>query len=294
MGGAGSGGSRWGVTGLTRLFGADMGSQISWLLPAALILLGAGLVWSRRLPRTDRSRAALLLWGGWLGVTGLVFSFGRGIIHPYYTVALAPAIGALVGIGGLAAWRRRHQLAGRGVLATTVAITAIWAWVLMRRSPTWMPELRGMILVGGLAAAAGLVAWPWLERWGRRAVVVTALATSLAAPFAYTLDTVATPHAGAIPSAGPAVTAASPFGAAGHGGPPGAGAFGGGGRAPSAFGGATGTGAGGGASGGSTGGFTGGARRAACPALPRAGQPTRGSVDPQGGCLTSAPRARRW
>ena len=50
-------------------------------------------------PRTDRTRAALVLWGGWLLVTGVVFSFGQGIIHAYYTVALAPAIGALVGIG---------------------------------------------------------------------------------------------------------------------------------------------------------------------------------------------------
>ena len=40
-----------------------------------------------------------MLWGGWLLVTGAVFSLGQGIIHPYYTVALAPAIGALVGIG---------------------------------------------------------------------------------------------------------------------------------------------------------------------------------------------------
>jgi 4-amino-4-deoxy-L-arabinose transferase-like glycosyltransferase len=236
--GGGAGGSRWGVTGLTRLFGADMGSQISWLLPAALILLGAGLVFTRRTPRTDRTRAALLLWGGWLGVTGLVFSFGRGIIHPYYTVALAPAIGAVVGIGGLAAWQRRHHAAGRGVLAATVAVTAIWAAMLMRRSPNWMPELRGMILVAGLAAAAGLAAWPWLERWGRRAVVVVALTTSLAAPLAYTLDTVATPHTGAIPSAGPAVTSSAQFGPGGRGGPGGPpGGFGAPGRAGGGFGG---------------------------------------------------------
>jgi 4-amino-4-deoxy-L-arabinose transferase-like glycosyltransferase len=241
--GGGAGGSRWGVTGLTRLFGADMGSQISWLLPAALILLGAGLVFSRRAPRTDRTRAALLMWGGWLGVSGLVFSLGKGIIHPYYTVALAPAIGALVGVGGLAAWRRRHQLAGRMVLAATVAVTAVWAWTLMGRSPSWMPELRGIILTAGLAAAAGLAAWPWLERWGRRSVVAVALTASLAGPAAYTLDTVVTPHYGAIPSAGPAVTASSRFGPGGGG--PGTGGFGGGGRLPGGVAGGTGAGTGG-------------------------------------------------
>ncbi len=45
-------------------------------------------------------------------VTAVVFSFMDGIIHPYYTVALAPAVAALVGYpspncGGCANdWRR--------------------------------------------------------------------------------------------------------------------------------------------------------------------------------------------
>ena len=101
-GGAGGGGGAGfsGATGLFRLFNDLMGGQASWLLPAALLALVAGVVWRGRAPRTDRTRAALLLWGGWLVVTGAVFSFGQGVIHTYYTVALAPAIGALVGIGG--------------------------------------------------------------------------------------------------------------------------------------------------------------------------------------------------
>ena len=103
-------------TGLTRLFGADMGGAD--LLAAAGRPDPAG----RRAgpdaggaPRTDRTRAALVLWGGWLLVTGLAFSFGQGIIHPYYTVALAPAIGALIGIGGAVIWARRHRADGRAL-----------------------------------------------------------------------------------------------------------------------------------------------------------------------------------
>ena len=75
-----------------------MGTEASWLLPAALIGLVAGLWFTRRTARTAGVRASLLLWGGWLLVTGAVFSFMDGTIHPYYTVALAPAIAALVGI----------------------------------------------------------------------------------------------------------------------------------------------------------------------------------------------------
>ena len=72
-----------------------MGAEISWLLPAAVICVAAGLVITRRAPRTDPTRAALILWGGWLAVTAVVFSFMNGIVHSYYTVALAPAIAAV-------------------------------------------------------------------------------------------------------------------------------------------------------------------------------------------------------
>ena len=59
---------------------------------------------SARTARTDSTRTALLVWGGWLAVTMLVFSFMQGIFHAYYTVALAPAIGAVVGIGAILLW----------------------------------------------------------------------------------------------------------------------------------------------------------------------------------------------
>ena len=77
--------------------------------PASIVALVAGFWVTRRTPRTDRTRAALLLWGGWLLVTGVVFSYMKGVVHPYYTVALAPAIGAVVAIGAHALWMRRAQ-----------------------------------------------------------------------------------------------------------------------------------------------------------------------------------------
>ncbi len=247
-----AGTSPWGPTGLTRLFGSDMGADISWLLPAALILLTAGLVLHWATSRRDRTRAALVLWGGWLLVSGAAFSLGKGIIHPYYTVALAPAVAAIVGIGTAAVWARRRETLWRAVLAGTVGVTAVWAWVLMRRSPAWLPDLRAVVLVAGLAAAAGLLAWPWIDRWARRLVMVTALAACLAGPAAYTLDTVATPHTGAIPTAGPAVTTGAGFGPGVAGGPGGrapggqtpGGFFGGGGQGPAGFGGAAAAGGG--------------------------------------------------
>jgi 4-amino-4-deoxy-L-arabinose transferase-like glycosyltransferase len=227
-GGAGTSG-RWGPTGLTRLFGSEMGSQISWLLPAALVLLAVGLVMTLRRARTDRTRAALVLWGGWLLVTGLVFSLAQGIIHPYYTVALAPAIAAIVGIGACALWSRRSALWARLAMGGTVLATSVWSVVLLDRVPAWHPELRPAILAAGSAAAVLLVFSSYMGH-ASRARVAQALALGaagvavLAAPAAYTLATVATPHSGAIPSAGPAsAAAAGSFGNGGGGFGPGGG-----------------------------------------------------------------------
>ena len=242
--GGGGGNSLFGgATGITRLFQSDMGSQISWLLPAALIALAALLWLSWRSPRTDRTRAAALVWGGWLVLTGLVFSYMSGIIHPYYTVALAPAIGALAGIGAVALWRIRDTWPARLVLAGTLLVTAGWAWVLLGRSPDWMPWLRVIAAAAGAAAAGLILAGTGLRagpgRGGTMLNARTGGATALAVvpvllavlaglggPLAYSLDTAATAHGGSIPAAGPAAarpTAAGPTAAGSPGGPGGTG-----------------------------------------------------------------------
>jgi 4-amino-4-deoxy-L-arabinose transferase-like glycosyltransferase len=215
-GGAGGGGGFWGQTGIGRLFSSDVGGQVAWLIPAAL-LLGAGALWFlRRAPRTDRTRVGLLLWGGWLLTTGLVFSYMQGIFHPYYTVALAPAIGALVGTGAVLLWRHRDDLVARGVLSVTLAITAAWSYVLLNRTPDWHPALRVGVLVVGLVAAAA-VALPSLTRTVAATVAVAAVAAGLAGPIAYSLDTASTGKSGSIVSAGP-VAAFGPGGGLGRAG----------------------------------------------------------------------------
>ena len=193
----------WGPTGITRLFGAEMGTQISWLLPAALVFLAALLWASRSAPRTDGRRAGVLLWGTWLVVTGLVLSYAKGIIHPYYTVALAPAIGALVGIGASWWWRRRGESGPRLAAAGALAATVIWAFVLLERTPDWLPWLRLLVLVAGLGAAVAVAALPAL-RIRAGAVAAAAIVAALAAPAAYAFETASTAHTGAIPAAGPA------------------------------------------------------------------------------------------
>ena len=206
-GGGGTGSGMWGSTGLTRLFDGDIGGQIAWLMPAALVLLVAGLWFTRRAPRTDRTRALLIVWGGWLLVTGLTFSVMKGIFHQYYTVALAPAIAARR--------RSRRRLAcgaaggtcpPRSPLAGTVALTAIWSFVLLERSSDWHPWLRYAVLRRRSARRPRHRRRPAADRPALAAAVAgLAVVASLAGPAAYSMQTASVGHSGSIVTAGPTV-----------------------------------------------------------------------------------------
>jgi 4-amino-4-deoxy-L-arabinose transferase-like glycosyltransferase len=248
VGGGGQGSSgQWGPTGLFRLFNASFGGQASWLIPSALVLLAFGVVLTRRSARGDLQRASLLLWGGSLVVTGLVFSFATGIIHPYYTVALVSGVGATVGIGAHLAWVRRSTVLGRLALAGALVAAGIWSFVLLDRTSSWLPWLRVLVVVLTLAAAVLILGVPRLT--GRLAVLVAAigLVGALGGTTAYALDTTRAAHTGSIPSAGPAGQG-NAFGGGGRGGF-GGGRFGGG-TAPGGTTGRTGLGGGGGGFGG--------------------------------------------
>ncbi|MCP2298003.1 4-amino-4-deoxy-L-arabinose transferase [Nocardia amikacinitolerans] len=208
--GAGSNGA-----GLTRLFGEALGGQIAWLVPASLVLLVSGIVLCGRAARTNPRRAAFLLWGGWLLTAGAVFSFMTGGFHEYYTVALAPAVAALVGGGSVMLWRQREQRWVGVVLALAVVLTAATAWMVLGRTTNFVPWLRWVVLAAALVATVAL-----LFRVSRRVAVVAVAATAvtgLAGPVAYVADTIARPHTGGMPTAGPSV----PHGGLMLGGPPG-------------------------------------------------------------------------
>jgi len=220
-GGGPGGGGMWGQTGLFRLFDSEIGGQVAWLLPASLVL-GVAALWAG----SRAVRAAATLWLGWLVVTAPTFSFMAGIFHAYYTVALAPAIAALVAIGAHTLWRRRSSLAASATLAFATALTTALAFSLLAREGDWHPWLRYAVATVGFAAALMLAGVRHLPRLVGRAVAATALVAVLAAPTAYSLATAATPHTGSIPSAGPGSDAGP--GGARPGGQPGLGGQGGG------------------------------------------------------------------
>jgi hypothetical protein len=129
-----------------------------------------------------------------------------GIIHSYYVVAMAPAVGALAGAGVVELWnlRTRARLGGLP-LAAAILGSAATAWWLLDRTPDFAPGLGLVILVVG-ALVALVVAVPAAPHRGRIQLAAAGLGVAmlLAGPGAYALDTMATAYGGGDPSAGPA------------------------------------------------------------------------------------------
>ncbi|GGT03818.1 hypothetical protein GCM10010240_41540 [Streptomyces griseoviridis] len=231
-GGGGGGGSFAGTAGIGRMFNDVLGGQISWLLPFAGIALVAGLVRCGRAPRTDLTRAALVLWGGWTVLHFLTFSMAEGTMHPYYTTALAPGIAALCGGGGdllLRALRADRRWAW--VLPAALGVTGIWAVVLLRRAAGWNTWLWPAIAVVTALAIVGLLVF----RSGRRArllavSVAAAVIASVAGPAAYAWS-VPSGSGGGMGGTNPTAGPTTGSGTGGPGGGGGAG-FPGGGEQP--------------------------------------------------------------
>ena len=222
FGGSGSGGGMGGngntafggATGILRMFGASFGAEISWFLPAALVLLLAGLVAAGRRPRTDLARAGLVAFGGSMIVTALVFSFMSGTVHPYYAVALAPFIAGTAGIGATMVWDKlasdsKFALVWRGVMSLTVAGTAAWGFYLLAtHAASWYPALRWTALVAGFGGAlvffvAGVMGATLAWRRPAAAGLLVAALRAAAPSAAWTLATVSVGHSGSIPMTGP-------------------------------------------------------------------------------------------
>jgi 4-amino-4-deoxy-L-arabinose transferase-like glycosyltransferase len=204
------------------MFESTTGGQISWLMPAALVLALVAFIVMRG-KRTDLRRPTLMLFTAWFVITGLTFSFAEGIFHDYYTVALAPAIAGVVAMGASVLWSYRAELWSRIIAAVVVLGTVTWGFVLLDEASDWLPWLRWVVVALGVVAAVLLL----LPQRGRRmtgATIAVAITASLLAPTAWTLDTVSTGHSGSIVTAGPTVASAT-------------GGFGGGGGAPGAAGG---------------------------------------------------------
>ncbi|MFJ4198265.1 glycosyltransferase family 39 protein [Streptomyces sviceus] len=228
-GGGGGGGTFAGTAGIGRMFNEILGGQISWLIPFAFLALVAGLLLCGRAPRTDLTRAALVLWGGWLVLHYLTFAMAEGTMHPYYTTALAPGIAALTGAGGVMLWRafRSGDVRWSWVLPAGLAVTGVWAIVLLRRATGWNTWLWPVVGVVMVLAIVGLFAFRTAASGTRLRLlgvsVAAALVAALAGPTAYAASPAFSATTGGMGGTNPT---AGPSSGGGMGGP-GGGGFGG-------------------------------------------------------------------
>ncbi len=159
-----------------RLLTGELGRDTGWLLAAAVVALLGGLVARRRAPRTDLTRAGLLLWGTWLVMLFAAFSAAADI-NTYYTAALSPAVAGLLAIGISVVWRQRTHLTSWLAVAAAVLGTGGYAYWLLPAVGTGLPSwLRPALIALTTAAAVGLA----VAAWWRRPAVLPAIAITLA------------------------------------------------------------------------------------------------------------------
>lgn len=214
-----------GRTGPLRLFFPEIAGQIAWLLPLALVGIVLGLWLSRRAPRGDRRRAALVLCGLWLLAGYLLFSFSRGIFHSYYTSAIAAPVAVLAASAiVMPAERVLTSRVAALALAGALLVTALLSFAILHWTPEFVPWLRWAVLMAGVTAAIGVTLLRHLARrslaglrlWHGQQQWLGALALAfgggglalLAGPAAYSVATVGFGRTGSSPTAGPAALTA--------------------------------------------------------------------------------------
>ncbi|MBB5918247.1 4-amino-4-deoxy-L-arabinose transferase-like glycosyltransferase [Nocardia transvalensis] len=222
FGGRGPGGFG---SGPTRLFTGEIGFEISWLLPAAVVAFALVLIARFRSPRTDPVRGAALVFGLWLVIDGAAFTGMQGGMHAYYTLAIAPAVAGTFALGVHEVWHRRGTAFGRIGGAALILAGGVWTFVVLHRNSDWQPWLRWTVLVVTIVAAAGLLAMllpAAARRVPRRfaaALLAAGLLVALGGSTAYAAATLPQSHTGGSPTVGPA-RPQSPGPTAGLGGNP--------------------------------------------------------------------------
>ena len=166
-----------------------------------LVLISRG-----RAPRTDLVRAATILFGGWMLVDGLILSYMKTMVHPYYCLSFVPAVAGMFAIGVHEMWCKRETWFGRGGLVAMIGGTGVWSWWILGRNGDWLPALRWVILAVTVVAAVALLVSLSSEARQRFAVVSLAvgLIGGLLGAGAYAFATIGQSHDGGMAVVGPA------------------------------------------------------------------------------------------
>ncbi|MCI2170707.1 ArnT family glycosyltransferase [Schleiferilactobacillus perolens] len=202
--GGGGGAFNIGTVGVFRIFQTELGPQISWLLPTALIGFVSAFAYyfdrKRKWWQLTLQQKHLGYWLAWLVPVGGFFSIAS-FFHPYYTIMLAPPIAALGGIGLYTmfkqfsgSWKKWTTYLLPLAIAATVALQA-WYLTLYYTIAPWLLIIAGLVVIAGLLATR-------LRRF-RKTMVGATLITILAAPGFWSLTPTLAAESAGIPTAGP-------------------------------------------------------------------------------------------
>jgi len=123
----------------------------------------------------------------------------KGVIHPYYAIALAPLMAGVLAITGAIVWEQRASWVARVGAAAVIETTVLWDVHLLG---SWQPAVKVLLVLTGLVAVTALL---WGDRMRQVVTVglVAATVAGLGGSAAYALSTASHPHTGSIPSSGP-------------------------------------------------------------------------------------------
>lgn len=199
-----------GAPGPGRLFGDQFAGQASWLLPLALGALAAGALAARSRGASTLQRGPLLLWGSWLITHVVALSVMGGAIRTYYCVTMVPALAAMVAYGLTRPQGSARSLYHRIALPALLAGSGVLAAIILLRTPSFLPGLWLLPLIGG-AASAVMISLGHRLRLRSAVIALVAIVPLLVGPFSYSANTVLTSSSGGVISAGPDLALRQPL-----------------------------------------------------------------------------------
>lgn len=194
-----------GTAGPFRLFQSDLGSQIGWYLPLAILGLFAGLFGFKR--RGDRwyqlsdEQKEVVLWAGWFVPVYGFFSVAS-FSHPYYTIMLAPAMAALTAIGAAVVTKLAKENGKRSLIARMLISVGIIATLSLQAYYVWSYyQVMGIILI----IVASLLATWWLlpKRTNQAVKIMVSLISIMTMAGWWSLTSTLSHSSDAIPAASP-------------------------------------------------------------------------------------------
>lgn len=169
--------------GLMRLFNANYGQEIGWLLPAAIICALLIIASWKYLPSGRGARSLAFIAVTWFFGTYGVLSFMGNQIHTYYTEALAPPMALTVGVACAIYFQHRRLLRFRMAAAAAILSTSLCSWLILNSVVGWPIWLGNAVLFAG-AIGAALAAVPPPTRWLEVCAATAAAAAMLVGPLA--------------------------------------------------------------------------------------------------------------